>query len=113
MSQINPLVQNMLWEYRPSLKKKDAIQTTANIDSKSELKNTEWRDTYSLVCNLANLNPTKIMKPNAFSKFKISELQRLCIAVQMTGVNKPTSSFLYKPKHLAYNELCMVVSPNA
>jgi len=101
LTQVNPLVQNLIWEQRPSLKKKGTNDGTTD---------TEWRDTYSLVCNLANLNPTKKPKANIVTTKKISELQRLCIAAHMTFGREPTSSFVYKPKHLVYNELCMVVS---
>jgi len=68
----------------------------------------EWRDTYSLVCNLANLNPRK-GRANVLAKTKISELQRLSIASRMGYGTDPKKQFVYKPQHLVYNEICMVI----
>ncbi len=108
LSQINPLVQNLLWNFRPSLKK--TASNSADTATENQAEDSEWRDTYSLVCNLANLNPAKSQKPITYSKVKISELQRLCIAVQMARGSESKRHFIYKPRHLVYNELCMVVS---
>jgi hypothetical protein len=107
LSQHNPIVQNLLWNERPSLKKKNADETVQDVSRKDDV---EWRDTYSLVCNLANLNPNKTSKTNIVAKTKVSELHRLCIAVDMNCCPNYSSDFVYKPKHLIYNELCMVVS---
>lgn len=96
LSQKNPLIQNLLWDNRPSLKK-----NPESVDG-------EWRDTYSLVCNLANLNPRK-GRANVLAKTKISELQRLSVANLMGYGTKPKKQFVYKPKHTVYNELCMVL----
>ncbi len=107
LSQENPLVHNLIWDLRPSLKKK-----TLEIPTKDE-EQTEWRDTYSLVCNLASLN-TKTAKDtnnNIASNLKITELQKLCIAVHMGySDEKCRVDYVYKPEHIVYNELCMVVS---
>ena len=108
LSQANPLVQNLIWSHRPSLKKRAKCIVPTNGSE----QDVEWRDTYSLVCNLANLKTTvkKHAKENATPTVKISELQRLCIAVHMGYGNKHTTDYVYKHEHLAYNELCMVVS---
>jgi hypothetical protein len=106
LGQKNPIVQNLLWNERPSLKKKNGDEASHDVSNKHD---TEWRDTYSLVCNLANLNPNKTPKMNIVAKTKISELQRLCIAADMNYGSDQCTDFVYKPKHLVYNELCMVV----
>ena len=100
LSQKNSLVQNQLWNNRPSLKK--------NQEPVEEDDGLEWRDTYSLVCNLANLNPRK-GRANVLAKTKISELQRLSIASHMGYGTDPKKQFVYKPQHLVYNEICMVI----
>eukprot|EP00557_Chaetoceros_sp_GSL56_P000124 CAMPEP_0176500072 /NCGR_PEP_ID=MMETSP0200_2-20121128/13310_1 /TAXON_ID=947934 /ORGANISM="Chaetoceros sp., Strain GSL56" /LENGTH=1051 /DNA_ID=CAMNT_0017898623 /DNA_START=829 /DNA_END=3984 /DNA_ORIENTATION=+ len=106
ISQKNPIVQNLLWNERPSLKKNNGNEANHGVANKDDA---EWRDTYSLICNLANLNPNKEPKMNIVAKTKISELQRLCIVVDMSYDSVQSTDFLYKPKHLVYNELCMVL----
>jgi hypothetical protein len=96
LNQKNPLIQNLLWDNRPSLKKDP------------ESMDGDWRDTYSLVCNLANLNPRK-GTANILAKTKISELQRLSIAKYMEYGTEPKTQYVYKPKYTVYNELCMVL----
>ena len=109
LSQKNPLVQNMIWNLRPSLKNKKRNAQVTDAD-------TEWRDTYSLVCNLTSLNPVKKTKDGSFNstvhKLKMSELQKLCIAIKMNncGGSNGRIEYVYKPEHVVYNELCMLVS---
>ncbi len=108
LSQQNPLVHNLIWDLRPSSKKK-ALEIPANDEDQ-----TEWRDTYSLVCNLASLNTAKKAKDvdnNTASNLKITELQKLCVAVHMGYSDEKCGvEYVYKPEHTVYNELCMVVS---
>lgn len=110
LGQKNPLVQNLIWDLRPSLKKRK--NNTDEADA-----HTVWRDTYSLVCNLASLNPVKKPKDGACNNpvqtLKMSELQKLCIAVKMRNCGGSSNSrieYVYRPEHVVYNELCMLVS---
>lgn len=118
LSQSNPLISKLIWGHRPSLKKMGrATGTSPNHsdmerDSMEESAAVEWRDTYSLVCNLANMNvaaPFKGAKESTVPSLKVSELQRLCVAIHMGYCKKRIDDYVYKPEHLVYNELCMVL----
>ena len=105
LNQKNPLVHNLLWGYRPSQKKMGSYTAEPN--------DVEWRDTYSLVCNMANLYTCKkSSKTGAVTRSKkISELEKLSIAIQMSyGSKSIHTDYVYKPRHMVYDELCMVVS---
>ncbi len=117
LNQSNPLVHNLVWGYRPSLKKSlsTSLDSQCTLSNEQDVTDVEWRDTYSLVCNMANLysckKPSKL-SPSGRSK-KISELEKLSIALHMSyNDSNPThSNYVYRPKHMVYDELCMVVSP--
>lgn len=103
LSQENSLLPKVLWDNRPSLKNASFAVNDDDI-------NTEWRDVYALVCNLANLNDFTMTKSVIANKSNLSELQRLCIALHMNVDINRARGYIYKPRHLIYNELCMVVS---
>ena len=113
LNQDNPLVHNLLWAHRPSLKKN---RPTAIVDPTDDAE-TEWKDTYSLVCNMANLHTSKKpSKGNSAQSKKVSELEKLCIAMKMSysSESKPVHlNFVYKAKYTVYYELCMVVSSSS
>lgn len=103
LSQENPLLPRLLWDNRPSLK-------NASFAVKNDEMSTEWKDVYALVCNLANLKEGLETKSSFVYKMKLSELHRLSIALYMNGDCSHARGYTYKPRHLIYNELCMVVS---
>ena len=98
-TQVNPLVQDLLFENRPSLRK--------DISADCDELEVEWRDTYSLVCNITNVNPSKGSQSKQLKKKKVSELQRLCIASHMGYGSHENNQYVYKPEHLVYDTLCM------
>lgn len=110
LNQDNPLVHNLLWAHRPSQRKN---RSSGKVDPTDDAE-TEWKDTYSLVCNMANLHSRKkAAKGNSTQSEKVSELEKLCIAMKMSysSESKPVHlNFVYKAKYTVYNELCMVVS---
>jgi hypothetical protein len=102
LSQENPLLPRLLWDNRPSLK-------NASFAVKNDEMSTEWKDVYALVCNLANLKEDFETKSSFVYKMKLSELHRLSIALYMNGDCSHARGYTYKPRHLIYNELCMVL----
>ncbi|GFH49919.1 hypothetical protein CTEN210_06395 [Chaetoceros tenuissimus] len=98
-TQVNPLVQDLLFERRPSLRK--------DISAACDEEEVEWRDTYSLVCNITNVNPYKGSQAKQLKKKKVSELQRICIASLMGYGSHENNQYVYKPEHLVYDTLCM------
>lgn len=102
LSQENPLVPRLLWDNRPSLK-------NASFAVKNDDMSTEWKDVYALVCNLANLKEDFETKSSSVYKMKLNELHRLSIALYMNGDCSHARGYIYKPRHLIYNELCMVL----
>ena len=115
LNQQNPLVHNLLLGYRPSTKKA-RINLADKVQTDDELARVNWRDTYSLVCNMANLYniSKKTSKAAACVKeIKVTELEKLCIALHMSyGSNSIHMDYVYKPKYMVYDELCMVVRNN-
>ncbi len=117
LNQRNPIVHNLLWSYRPSInnKRKDASEMDLDADNQEfgEPDEVVWRDTYSLVCNMTNLcSLEKVTKGGCSNRpIKVNELERVSIALFMSyGTKKPIhSDYVYKPKHMVYSELCMVV----
>lgn len=117
LNQRNPLVHNLLWSYRPSInnKRKNASEMDLDADNQEfeEPDEVVWRDTYSLVCNMTNLCSLKKVTKGGCSNrpIKVTELERVSIALYMSyGNMKPIhSDYVYKPKHMVYSELCMVV----
>lgn len=110
--QANPLVHNLLWRRRPSLGKK--VRQGSKADGVDNAKS-EWKDTYSLVCNMANFYSSKktAHKAGSSQRKTISELEKLCIAMKMSYSSKLSPihlNFVYKAKYTVYDELCMVVS---
>ena len=108
LNQHNPLVQNLMWNFRPSQKK-------PMLEGESNHADVEWRDTYSLVCNMANLYSGKKITttpgPSTGRIMKVNEIEKLGIALHMSYDAKPIHmDYVYKPKHIVYGELCMVVS---
>lgn len=104
LSQDNPLLPRLLWDNRPSLK-------NTSFAVKNDDISTEWKDVYALVCNLPTLKDDVLSKSSFFvHKLKISELHRLSIALYMNNDCSHARGYIYKPRHLIYNELCMVVS---
>lgn len=108
--QQNPLVHNLLWDHRPS-QNKSRTQLEHSKENNDDLFDVEWSDTYSIVCNMANLYTWKKSPKGEVSRTtKINELERLCMSLRMSYESKSIHmDYVYKPKHLVYGELCMVV----
>ena len=113
-----------MWTNRPSMKniKRRKRRQADKIISEETKEQLEWQDTYALINNLDVLHNKRIvnvMKKNSI--FKITELQRLVMAFLMNdnlkknknvgqGCQKQTfCDYIYNPRHLVYNELCMII----
>jgi hypothetical protein len=107
------LVHTLLWDHRPSLRKRDKTTKSTDASVNIETEGVEWRDTYSLVCNMANLYSSKRLSKSPTRKSKkVSELHRLCIAIHMSYNDESDlghKEYVYSPKHMVYNTLCMVI----
>ena len=105
LSQENPLVHDLIWNTRTSTKKELSL-------GKNE--EDEWKETYALVCNMHRFGAKRNMNASKPSK-NIYELQRLAIAFLMSYSNSDIQTshkdYVYKPKHIVYDKLCMIVSP--
>ena len=112
LNQKNPLVHNLLLEYRPSMKKTYS-NLEENEQTDEEQTQDNWKDTYSLACNMVNLHKgEKASRRGIGSKaMKVTELEKLCMTLQMSyHDSKPIhTEYVYKPKYMVYDELYMVV----
>jgi hypothetical protein len=127
LHQLNPLVQDTLWKERYEV---NLTNTSVGC------RNSEWWETYALVCNagLGNNLPSggalrnvgiksplhaiavAVKKDPSIPQPKsLSELQRTCIAVLMSykgqdGHGSIHRSYMYNPRFLVFDKLCMIVS---
>ena len=113
-----------MWSNRPSMKniKRSKRRQASKINSEVTKEQLEWQDTYALINNLDGLHNKRsvsVMKKNGI--FKITELQRVSMALLMNdqekknknlgqGIQRQTfCDYIYNPRHLVYNELCMII----
>ena len=63
----------------------------------------DWADLYKLVCNTTSNNKRR--------RNILSEIHKLSIALQMRG--ESGWMYKYRPQHVVYNTLCMVLQKRA
>jgi hypothetical protein len=124
LHQINPLVTNTIWKERNSYlcDWDETLMKTAREDH-----DTLWWETYAIVCNIemrkigndfiGKAVDTSISnKISSLQQIKsFSEIHRTCIAVLMSydsldGVGCTHRNYIYNPRFLVFDKLCMVVS---
>ena len=111
LSQENPLVHDLIWNTRPSTKMEPSLENEV-INEEDYV--VEWKETYALVSNMHRFGANRKKYTSKPSK-NIYELQRLAIAFLMSYSNSDIQTshkdYVYKPKHIVYDKLCMIVSP--
>lgn len=110
LSQENPLVHDLIWNTRPSTKLELSLENEV-VDEEDYV--VEWKETYALVSNMRRFGANRKKNTSKPSK-NIYELQRLAITFLMSYSSSDAQTshkdYVYKPNHIVYDELCMVVS---